>query len=159
MSILPLENRQPDLATDMNRLTNRGIGRQQAELNLLRSNSSNRCGLDHRDNASTNGLGQLGPGGRDHGQVWVLGHKPGSAFSSTHRTRNDVYCRYLAEIVRVDGRRNFVVIREFIRLVTPPVACRRMFTKNGGGGNCTRLRRRRPGPFVSRLGFSTRPYN
>ena len=36
----------------------------------------------HRDNASTNGLGQLGPSGRDHGQVWVFGHKPGSAFGS-----------------------------------------------------------------------------
>jgi hypothetical protein len=28
-----------------------------------------------------------------------------------------------------------------------------------GGGNCTRLRRPRPGPSVSRLGFSTRPSN
>jgi hypothetical protein len=107
----------------MNQLKNRGIGRQLAELNLLRSNTSNRCGLNRRDNASTNGFGQLRPGGEDHGQVWEFGHKPGSAFGSARGTRTGVCCRYLAEIVRVDGRRNFPVIREFSRLVAPPVAC------------------------------------
>jgi hypothetical protein len=44
-------------ASRMNQLKNRGIGRQLAELNLLRSNTSNRCGIDDHDNASTNGLG------------------------------------------------------------------------------------------------------
>jgi hypothetical protein len=77
---------------------NRGIGRQLAELDLPRANSSNRCGLDHRDNVSTNSPGQLGPGGQDHGQVWEFGHKPGSAFGSARRTRTAVCCRFLAEI-------------------------------------------------------------
>jgi hypothetical protein len=59
-------------ASRMNPLTNRCIGRQLAELDLPRSNSSNRCGLDHRDNASTNGLAQRRPRGHDYGQLHVF---------------------------------------------------------------------------------------
>jgi hypothetical protein len=118
-----------------------GVGdrSQLAEPSLRILNSSNRCGLDHRDNAITDDLGQLRPGGRDHGQVWVFGHKPGSAFGSARGTRTGVCCRYLAEIVRVDERRNFLVISEFRRALTLTAVCRRVYRKIGGDGNCTRV--------------------
>ena len=38
-------------------------------------------------------------------------------------------------------RRNTLAIRAFRRLLTASVACRRLFRKSGGGGNCTCVRR------------------
>jgi len=36
-------------------------------------------------------------------------------------------------------RRNAFAIRGFRRVLTSTVACRRMYRKSGGGGNCTRV--------------------
>src|SRR5271163_605572 len=107
----------------------------------------------HRQNPSSDGFGQVRPSGHDSGQVRVIEFCPGSAFGSAWGTRAAARCRRLSQNRVVVMRRNSRAIKGFRRVLSRSVVCRRMFRKNGGGGNCTR------GPvcvtFCPKYGYGT----
>jgi hypothetical protein len=92
-----------------------------------------------RQDVAANSPWQLGPSGHYDGQPRVIRQRNGSAFGSARRTRTAVCCRFLAKIRRVRLQRNPIASSEFRRVLTLAVACRRMFRKRGGGGNCSRV--------------------
>jgi hypothetical protein len=111
---------------------------QLAEPRRRLSNSSNACGLHRSHDVGANGLGQVGPSGQDHGQVWVFGQNRGSAFGSATRPRHAAQCRSRTGTKLIMLRRNTFAAIGFSRDIPRDVATRRKFRKSGGGGNCTR---------------------
>jgi len=113
-----------------------------------------RGGLDHRNDAGSNSLGKLVPSVDNGAEIRIALQGNGSAFGSAHGTRTDVCCRTLTEIGPVLVRRNSLAIRGFRRVLTPTAACRRMYRKSGGGGNCTRV----PGSVGSGVDVRSRSF-
>jgi hypothetical protein len=105
------------------RISNRCRG----EVSLMNRSTSNQIlqvftGRDHRQDFSSDCVGQVRPCGHVSGQVMAIEYWPGSAFGSARGTRAAARCRVLSVNRAVVVRRNSRAIRWFRRVMSRAVA-------------------------------------